>query len=156
MCHISQSLKTIASCKFNIKPAVADVAQCTFYDRWDINNDNDDVNSLLLFYFQLLGHLLIVAKNVAKQESLTDGYRVGKIPHLLVIRNLLRVNYKTLHYRFCPLQWLMMEGTVLSQFTIFMCTCWEEDKWCGHQDNSVPVLSGNLFKLLSSEWWDTW
>uniref|UniRef100_A0A3Q3F9P3 Histidine triad nucleotide binding protein 2 n=1 Tax=Kryptolebias marmoratus TaxID=37003 RepID=A0A3Q3F9P3_KRYMA len=25
---------------------------------------------------QLLGHLLIVAKNVAKQESLADGYRV--------------------------------------------------------------------------------
>lgn len=33
-------------------------------------------------YFQLLGHLLIVAKNIAKQESLTEGYRVGKFLHL--------------------------------------------------------------------------
>lgn len=33
--------------------------------------------------FQLLGHLLIVAKNIAKQESLTEGYRVGKFLHLV-------------------------------------------------------------------------
>lgn len=31
------------------------------------------------FNFQLLGHLLVVAKNVAKQESLSEGYRVGKL-----------------------------------------------------------------------------
>lgn len=36
----------------------------------------------LFFMFQLLGHLLIVAKNVAKQESLTEGYRVGKLIRL--------------------------------------------------------------------------
>lgn len=29
--------------------------------------------------FQLLGHLLVVAKNVAKEESLSEGYRVGKL-----------------------------------------------------------------------------
>ena len=34
--------------------------------------------SLTQITFQLLGHLLIVAKTVAKQESLTEGYRVGR------------------------------------------------------------------------------
>ena len=39
------------------------------------------VTSALCFFlnFQLLGHLLVVAKNVAKQESLSEGYRVGKL-----------------------------------------------------------------------------
>lgn len=35
--------------------------------------------SSFLSNFQLLGHLLVVAKNVAKQESLNEGYRVGKL-----------------------------------------------------------------------------
>lgn len=40
---------------------------------------NLKLNNVSFFMFQLLGHLLIVAKNVAKQESLTEGYRVGKL-----------------------------------------------------------------------------
>lgn len=35
--------------------------------------------------FQLLGHLLVVAKNVAKQESLNEGYRVGELLGLIVM-----------------------------------------------------------------------
>lgn len=90
--------------------------------------------------FQLLGHLLIVAKNVATQESLTEGYRVGKRPALVANKNPPAVNFVHTEFTsFCPLQWLMMENTVLSQFTTFMSTCWEEDRWHGLLDNSDPV-----------------
>uniref|UniRef100_A0A8C7ZVV3 HIT domain-containing protein n=1 Tax=Oryzias sinensis TaxID=183150 RepID=A0A8C7ZVV3_9TELE len=34
------------------------------------------VQTALQMCHNLLGHLLVVAKNVAKQESLSDGYRV--------------------------------------------------------------------------------
>lgn len=36
---------------------------------------------------------MIVAKNVAKQESLNEGYRVGKMLHLVDNRNEPIVNY---------------------------------------------------------------
>ena len=32
--------------------------------------------SLILFQFQLLGHLMVVAKNVAKEQGLEKGYRI--------------------------------------------------------------------------------
>lgn len=87
--------------------------------------------------FQLLGHLLIVAKNVAAQESLNEGYRVGKKPTFVANNNPPAVNFVHTEFTsFCPLQWLMMENTVLSQFTTFMSTCWEDDSWHGLLDNS--------------------
>lgn len=35
-------------------------------------------SKILTFSIQLLGHLLIVAKNIAKKEGLDEGYRVGE------------------------------------------------------------------------------
>lgn len=39
---------------------------------------SENIHACLTPNIQLLGHLLVVAKNVAKQESLSEGYRVGK------------------------------------------------------------------------------
>lgn len=55
--------------------------------------------------FQLLGHLLIVAKNVAEQESLNEGYRVGKRPTLVADKNPPADNFVHNEFMsFCPLQ----------------------------------------------------
>jgi hypothetical protein len=32
----------------------------------------------LFYLFQLLGHLLLIAKKVAEKEKLSNGYRIGK------------------------------------------------------------------------------
>ena len=66
-------------------------------------------SALCVLNLQLLGHLLVVAKNVAKQESLNEGYRVGKsLNHHI---ELYMLKYQLFIYScfniwvcFCPLQ----------------------------------------------------
>lgn len=49
----------------------------------------------LYFFFQLLGHLLVVAKNLAKKEGLSEGYRLG----MFVVLSITHYSYHYVRFR---------------------------------------------------------
>jgi hypothetical protein len=42
----------------------------------------------MVFCIQLLGHLLVVAKNLAEKQNLSDGYRIGNYILLVAVKPL--------------------------------------------------------------------
>lgn len=42
----------------------------------NVNRGHFVVNTMLIIVFQLLGHMMVVAAKIAKEQGLADGYRL--------------------------------------------------------------------------------